>query len=212
MTVRDLLDGNARWAAGVDAADPTFFNRLSHQQTPEYLWIGCSDSRVQAAQLVALEPGEIFVHRNVANLAVASDLNMLAVLQYGVEILQVRDVVVCGHYGCGGVRAALRGISLGLIDNWLAPLRSLAEAHRDALAALPGETAKVDRLCELNVAAQVANVAATPIVQAAWRRGQSLSVHGLIYRLVDGRLRDLDLTLDGPDALPAEQVLTTAES
>jgi len=210
MTVRDLLDGNVRWAAGVDAADPTFFDRLSHQQTPEYLWIGCSDSRVQAAQLVALEPGEVFVHRNVANLVVASDLNMLAVLQYGVEILKVRDVVVCGHYGCGGVRAALRGAELGLIDNWLAPLRSLAQAHHEALADLPGETAKVDRLCELNVTAQVANVAQTPVIQAAWRRGQSVAVHGLIYRLVDGRLRDLEVTLDGPDALPPAQRLSPA--
>jgi carbonic anhydrase len=176
---------------------------LSQQQSPEYLWIGCSDSRVPANEIVDLHPGELFVHRNVANLVVASDLNMLSVLQYAVEILRVRHVIVCGHYGCGGVRAALRRVELGLIDNWLEPLRRLVDQHAADLAAQGGEAAQVDRLCEINVVRQAANVAQTPIVQGAWRRGAGVSVHGWIYGLTNGRLRDLGCTLSGPADLRA---------
>jgi carbonic anhydrase len=208
MSLKDLLDNNARWAAQKDAADPAYFRMLSQQQSPEYLWIGCSDSRVPANEIVDLHPGELFVHRNVANLVVASDLNMLSVLQYAVEILRVRHVIVCGHYGCGGVRAALRRVELGLIDNWLEPLRRLCGQHAEDLAACDGEAAQTDRLCEINVIRQAANVAQTPIVQGAWRRGQPLSVHGWIYALGDGRLRDLGCTLSGADDLHLAARLT----
>ncbi|MDZ7790149.1 MAG: carbonic anhydrase [Xanthomonadales bacterium] len=174
---------------------------MSQQQSPEYLWIGCSDSRVPANEIVDLHPGELFVHRNVANLVVASDLNMLSVLQYAVEVLKVRHVIVCGHYGCGGVRAALRRREMGLIDNWLEPLRRLVQHHRAELDALDGEAARTDRLCEINVMRQAANVAQTPIVQGAWRRGQAVAVQGWIYGLSDGRLRDLGCTLRGCEDL-----------
>jgi carbonic anhydrase len=203
MSIRELLDNNARWAAKKDAEDPGYFRTLSQQQSPEYLWIGCSDSRVPANEIVDLHPGELFVHRNVANLVVASDLNMLSVLQYAVEVLKVRHVIVCGHYGCGGVRAALRRREMGLIDNWLEPLRRLVQHHRDELGALDGEAARTDRLCEINVTRQAANVAQTPIVQGAWRRGQAVEVHGWIYGLTDGRLRDLGCTLRAPEDLDA---------
>ncbi|MBK1697415.1 carbonate dehydratase [Rhodovibrio salinarum] len=201
MSLKDLLDNNARWAAQIDAEDPQYFRMLSQQQSPEYLWIGCSDSRVPANQIVDLHPGELFVHRNVANLVVASDLNMLAVLQFAVETLRVRHVIVTGHYGCGGVRAALRRVELGLIDNWLEPLRRLGAQHAEELASLGDEAAQTDRLCEINVVQQATNVAQTPIIQGAWRRGQKVSVHGWIYGLADGRLRDLGCTLRGPDDL-----------
>jgi len=207
MSLQDLLDNNARWASEKHAQDPTYFRMLSAQQSPEYLWIGCSDSRVPANEIVDLHPGELFVHRNVANLALASDLNMLSVLQYAVEILRVRYVIVCGHYGCGGVRAALRRVELGLIDNWLEPLRRLSDQHARELAACDGEAARSDRLCEINVKRQAANVAQTPIVQSAWRRGQPVSVHGWIYGLGDGRLRDLGCTLSKPaDLHPAARL------
>ena len=208
MSLHDLLENNRRWAASVAEADPDYFPRLSRQQAPDYLWIGCSDSRVPANEIVDLHPGELFVHRNVANLVVASDLNMLSVLQYAVEILRVRHVIVCGHYGCGGVRAALRRVELGLIDNWLEPLRRLCDQHAGDLAAQGGEAARTDRLCEINVIRQAANVAQTPIVQGAWRRGQPLSVNGWIYGLGDGRLRDLGCTLTGPDDLHLAARLT----
>jgi carbonic anhydrase len=202
MSIERLLANNQRWASRVDAADPDYFNRLSAQQTPEYLWIGCADSRVPANQVIDLDPGEVFVHRNVANLVVASDLNVLSVLEYAVAALRVRHVIVCGHYGCGGVTAALRGgAQLDLTDHWLQPLRRLHAAYRRELAELPDERARIDRLCELNVMAQVDNVAATPIVQSAWRRGQELAVHGLIYGLADGRLRDLGHTRRAVDQL-----------
>jgi carbonic anhydrase len=185
-----LFANNAEWAASVADSDPEFFSNLARQQQPEYLWIGCADSRVPANQIIGLAPGEVFVHRNVANLVVHTDLNCLSVLQYAVDVLQVRHVIVCGHYGCGGIAAADDTAQLGLIDNWLHHIRDVLAKHRDALDALDLE-ARRDRLCELNVLEQANNVARTTIVRNAWARGQTLSVHSLIYRLTDGRLRRL---------------------
>ena len=198
----DLADGqmaqlfanNREWAAASLARDPEFFSRLVSQQAPAYLWIGCSDSRVPANEIVGLAPGEVFVHRNVANLVLHSDMNCLSVLQYAVEVLKVRDIIICGHYGCGGVAASVQSGSMGLISNWLRPIRELAEYHAGTLEHLSG-TARTDRLCELNVIKQVANVANTTIVQDAWYRGQKLSVHGLCYGLGDGLLRNLDVSV-----------------
>lgn len=204
----ELFENNRRWRTEKTATDPDFFRRLSRTQAPAYLWIGCSDSRVPANEILGLDPGEVFVHRNVANLVVASDTNLLAVLQYGVAVLGVRDVLVAGHYGCGGVRAAMKGHSgLGFVDAWLQPLTGLYAAHRAELDAIPDGDARADRLCELNVAAQVDNLAATTMVQDAWARGQPLNLHGLIYSLADGRLRDLGCTRSGPvAAAPAAAV------
>ena len=193
-----ILAGNRRWAAGVRKNDPQFFARLAAQQSPRYLWIGCADSRVPATEICGLAPGEIFVHRNVANVVVHSDLNCLSVLQYAVQVLKVEQVVVCGHLGCGGVRAALRGDRLGLIDNWLQHVRDVALAHEERLAAVPDETARWDLLCKLNVAEQVRNVSRTTVVQHAWRSGQALSVHGVVYRIEDGLLHDLGFEIRGP--------------
>jgi carbonic anhydrase len=178
--------------------DPDYFERLSHLQTPEYMWIGCSDSRVPANVITGLQPGEVFVHRNVANLVVHTDLNCLSVLQYAVDVLRVRHVIVCGHYGCGGVRAALEPNRLGLIDNWLRHVRDVHEQHRAVVDAMADHFARVDRLCELNVIEQVRHVCQTTIVQEAWDRAQPLSVHGWIYGLHDGRLRDLGLSASSP--------------
>jgi len=186
----DLFAGNRAWAAATVAADPAFFTTLAERQTPAYLWIGCSDSRVPANQIVDLPPGDVFVHRNVANVVVHTDLNCLSVLQYAVDVLGVRDVIVCGHYGCGGVRAVLEGSRLGLIDNWLRHVADVADDHRAELDLLAPD-ARVDRLCELNVIRQVENVCQTTIVEEAWARGQDLTVHGLVYGLGDGLLRDL---------------------
>ena len=196
-SIATLLDNNRRWAADVTAKDPEFFRRLARQQAPEFLWIGCADSRVPANEIVGLLPGEIFVHRNVANLVVHSDLNCLAVLQYAVEVLKVRDVIVCGHYGCGGVVAALHDQTFGLIDNWLCHIKDVRNAHRAELEALADPGQRADRLCELNVAAQVANVCSTTILQDAWRRGQPVHVHGFVYGLHDGLMRDLGLHVSG---------------
>jgi carbonic anhydrase len=193
-----LLENNRRWAAEIKQREPDFFARLSRQQSPQYLWIGCSDSRVPANQIVGLMPGELFVHRNVANVVHHADLNCLAVLQFAVEVLHVRHVIVCGHYGCGGVLAALRNEKLGLIDNWLRSVQEVYLARRDQVDALPDEPLRHDRLCELNVARQVFNVANTTVVQDAWRRQQPLSVYGWIYSLKDGRLRELVNCLSGP--------------
>ena len=193
-----ILAGNRRWAAGIRQNDPQFFARLEAQQSPRYLWIGCADSRVPATEICGLAPGEIFVHRNVANVVVHSDLNCLSVLQYAVQVLKVEQVIVCGHLGCGGVRAALRGDRLGLIDNWLQHVRDVALAHDARLAALPDESARWDMLCKLNVAEQVRNVSRTTVVQHAWRSGQALSVHGVVYRIEDGLLHDLGLEIRGP--------------
>jgi carbonic anhydrase len=188
--IEKLLADNEAWAAGIGAADPGFFGRLARQQRPEYLWIGCSDSRVPANQITGLAPGEVFVHRNVANVVVQTDFNLLAVLQYAVDVLEVKDVIVCGHYGCGGVTAALENHRHGIIDNWLRHVRNVARRNQQELAGL-GAAAAVDRLCELNVLAQVENVAGTTIVEDAWARGQALCIHGWIYRLDNGRLRPL---------------------
>jgi len=193
----ELLEGNRAWAAAMVLDDPAFFTNLSKGQAPEYLWIGCSDSRVSANQITGLAPGEVFVHRNVANVVVHTDLNSLSVLQYAVDVLHVRHVIVCGHYGCGGVTAALTGARHGLIDNWLRHVTDVAEQHAGELADLP-EAGRVDRLCELNVAAQVANVCHTTIARDAWAAGHDLTVHGLVYGLHDGLLRDLGVSISGP--------------
>jgi carbonic anhydrase len=191
----DLLENNRRWAADRTRVDPGFFSRLVAQQAPAYLWIGCSDSRVPANEIVDLPPGELFVHRNVANVVVHTDLNCLSVLQYAIDALQVKDIIVCGHYGCGGVRAALAGTKLGLIDNWLRHVQDVNRKHASELEGLSAE-AREDRLCELNVLEQAINVCQTTIVQDAWERGQSISVHAWIYRLDDGLLRDLRFDVD----------------
>ena len=198
----DLLSNNRRWAEGVRRRDPDFFNRLAGQQAPRYLWIGCSDSRVPANEIVDLLPGELFVHRNVANLVVHSDLNCLSVLQYAVDVLRVEHVIVCGHYGCSGVEAAWKRTPLGLIDNWLRHLQDIAERHAGSFGPEMVGSQAADRLAELNVLEQVVNVCRTTMVQDAWRRGQPLGVHGWIYRLQDGLLHDLGLTVTGENALP----------
>lgn len=194
-TLRHLFDNNAAWAARLRQQDPDFFLKLSRQQFPSYLWIGCSDSRVPANEIVGLLPGELFVHRNVANLVVHTDLNCLTVMQFAMDILKVRHVIVCGHYGCSGVQAALRGDRLGLSDNWLRHLQDVRQKHRENLADVRDVSGASDRLCELNVIEQVANVCQTTIVRDAWVRGQELTVHGWIYGLKDGLLRDLGATV-----------------
>jgi carbonic anhydrase len=188
-----LFANNRRWAANHIARDPDFFSRLANQQAPAHLWIGCSDSRVPANEIVGLLPGEMFVHRNVANVVVHSDLNCLAVLQYAVEVLGVRHVIVCGHYGCGGVRAAVASEANGLVDNWLGHVRDVAQKHQAQLAAIADASRRVDRLCELNVIEQVVTVSDTTIVRDAWESGRELTVHGWIYALQDGLLRDLGM-------------------
>jgi carbonic anhydrase len=200
-TLKQLFDNNRAWAAGVTARDPEFFATLSRQQSPRYLWIGCADSRVPANEIVGLRPGELFVHRNVANVVVHTDLNCLAVLQYAVDVLKVEHVIVCGHYGCGGVQAADAGQSLGLVDGWLRHVKEVRERHRALLDGEAEPVARVNRLCELNVIEQVRSVCSTSVVHEAWRRGQRLSVHGWIYALRDGLLRDLGLTVTAPGEL-----------
>jgi carbonic anhydrase len=193
-----LFEANRRWAASMIAADPAFFTDLEHEQRPAYLWIGCSDSRVPANQIVGLPPGTVFVHRNVGNLVVHTDLNCLSVLQYAVDVLQVRHVIVTGHYGCGAIAAALDGGSLGLIDNWLRHIQDTAHERQGELDAIADPADRANRLCELNVAEQVSNVSRTTIVRDAWRRGHALAIHGWIYHLHDGLLHDLDVTVSGP--------------
>ncbi len=200
-TLKKLFESNRAWAEEISAREPGFFRQLARQQTPEYLWIGCSDSRVPSTQLVSLSPGQMFVHRNVANLVVHTDLNCLSVMQYAVDALKVKHVIVCGHYGCGGVQAALVGARLGLIDNWLRHVQDVAEKHSDALARAATDHERLRLLCELNVREQVANVCRTTVVQEAWERGQELSVHGWIYALEDGLLRDLGLCVTCPEDL-----------
>lgn len=187
---QDLLRNNRDWAARKLAADPQFFSRLQHQQAPKWLWIGCSDSRVPANEIVGLDPGEMFVHRNVANVVVHTDLNCLSVLQYAVEVLKVQHVIVCGHYGCGGVRAAWERRQFGLIDNWLRNVQDVAEHHHDHLGGLTGGTRAEDRLCELNVLEQARNVCRTTVLQDAWRNHGTVTVHGWIYSLQDGLIRE----------------------
>ena len=201
-TLRQLFDQNRAWAARMRQRDPHVFENLSRLQAPEYLWIGCSDSRVPANQIVGLAPGELFVHRNVANVVVHSDLNCLSVLQFAIDRLGVKHVIVCGHYGCGGVQAALETERHGLVDHWLRHVRDVRHRHRDELEALPTDDDRVNRLCELNVIWQVRNVGTTPTVQEAWARGQRIEVHGWIYDLKDGLLRDLGATLGQPEDIP----------
>lgn len=200
--LQNLFDNNRQWAEGRVRLDPDFFDRLSRQQAPRYLWIGCSDSRVPANEIVGLDSGELFVHRNVANVVVHTDFNCLSVIQYAVEVLKVDHIIVCGHYGCGGIKTALTGGQLGLIDNWLRHIKDICNLHQRRLDAITDDKERLDRLCELNVAQQVANVCHTTIVQNAWQRGEALSVHGWIYSLNDGLLKDLGLCIDGPNQIP----------
>jgi len=199
---KQLFENNRRWAARMTALDPDFFAALSRQQSPKFLWIGCSDSRVPANEIVGLLPGELFVHRNVANVVIHTDLNCLSVLQYAIDILHVEHIMVCGHYGCGGVRAAMSHAELGLIDNWLRSIKDVYQGNRATLDFMADEGARLDRLCELNVAQQVANVCHTTIVQGAWRHGRQVTVHGFIYDVRDGLLRDLGFCVDGMDQIP----------
>jgi carbonic anhydrase len=198
-----LFANNRAWAADMTRREPDFFERLARQQAPEFLWIGCSDSRVPANQIVGLLPGELFVHRNVANVVLHGDLNCLSCIEYAVDALRVRHIIVCGHYGCGGVLAALRDERLGLIDNWLRPIQDVRQQHADELRALPSEAARHARLCELNVIAQALHVCQTTIVRDAWRRQQPLTVHGWIYSLSDGLLRDLGMCISDAAELAA---------
>ncbi len=197
-----LFAKNRTWAAEMTRQDPDFFKRLSHQQAPQYLWIGCSDSRVPANQIVGLLPGEMFVHRNIANVVVHSDLNCLSTIQFAVDVLQVGHIIVCGHYGCGGVLAALRDDRVGLCDNWLRHVQDVRGRHQAELDALP-EAQRHNRLCELNVLRQVVNVSKTTVVRDAWARRQELAVHGWVYDIKDGLLRDLGLCLTSEEELTA---------
>ena len=194
-----LIDQNRAWAENIKASDPDFFQTLAKQQTPRFLWIGCADSRVPSTQLAGMKPGEMFVHRNVANLVVHTDFNCLSVMQYAVDVLKVEHIIVCGHDGCGGVKAAMSNLQFGLIDNWLRHVQDVVHEHEEELAKIEDENERLDRLCELNVIEQVRNVGRTTIVQSAWERGQELVVHGWIYGLQDGLLRDLGVTIDNAD-------------
>ena len=198
-----LKANNRAWAARKVAADTDFFARLARQQAPEYLWIGCSDSRVPANEIVDLDPGELFVHRNVANLAPPQDANYLSVLQFAVDVLKVKHILVVGHYGCGGIAAAVDGQRRGLIDHWLHPIREVSHDHRRELEEIPEDRARLDRLCELNVIRQVKNVASDVFVQDAWARGQTVCVHGWVYSIETGLVNDLEVAVDGPAALDA---------
>ena len=210
-TLDHLFASNQAWARRIREQDPDFFRKLSEQQSPSYLWIGCSDSRVPANEIVGLLPGELFVHRNIANLVVHTDLNCLSVMQFAVDLLKVRHIIVCGHYGCSGVGAALRRDRLGLADNWLRHVQDVRQKHEQTLAKTDGQTEAANRLCELNVIEQVANVCQTTIACDAWTRGQELTVHGWIYGLQDGRLRDLNATVSQPEeALPAYEAALAA--
>jgi carbonic anhydrase len=199
--LKRLLDQNKAWAKGIKASDPEFFQTLAKQQSPTYLWIGCSDSRVPATQLVGMVPGEMFVHRNVANVVVHTDFNCLSVIQYAVDGLKVEHIIVCGHHGCGGVKAAMSNLQYGLIDNWLRHVQDVLHVYETELSQIEDESKRLDRLCELNVIEQVVNVSRTTIVQNAWQRGQELVVHGWIYGLEDGLLRDLEISIDSSEEL-----------
>ena len=201
--LKELLENNRAWSERIHANDPGLFRTLAQQQTPHYLWIGCSDSRVPATQLVGLPPGELFVHRNVANVVVHTDFNCLSVLQFAVDLLGVSHVIVCGHDGCGGVLAAMQNLKLGLADNWLRHVQDVMHSHESLLSEISDQTQRLNRLCELNVIEQVLNVSRTTIVQNAWGRGQELAVHGWIYGIADGLLRDLDICITNPTELSA---------
>ena len=205
--LRHLFQNNSAWAAEITRRDPDFFNALSSQQAPAHLWIGCSDSRVPANEIVGLLPGEMFVHRNVANVVVHGDLNCLSVIQYAVDVLRVRHIIVCGHYGCGGVLSALRDDKLGLVDNWLRHVQDVRWKHQDQLDELHTQAEQHDRLCELNVVEQVVNVAQTTVVRDAWSRNQPVAVHGWVYGLRDGLLRDLGMVITS-----AEELLVKAKA
>ena len=200
----DCFAANRRWAADTATRDPGFFQRLESVQRPELLWIGCSDSRLPPNEIIGRIPGELFVHRNVANVVEHTDVNCLSVLQFAIDVLKVKHIIVCGHYGCGGVRAAMSTQRLGLIDNWLRHIRDVHLWNRDELAAIADPEARADRLAELNVTAQVANVCHTTIVQDAWNRGQAVTVHGWIYALSNGLLRELGPVIESPDQIPPE--------
>ena len=200
--LKQLFEQNREWAEQIKAEDPQFFEKLASQQAPEYLWIGCSDSRVPANELLGLLPGDVFVHRNVANLVVHTDFNCLSVIQYAVEVLKVKHIIVCGHYHCGGVIAARGHKEYGLIDNWLRNIKDINYKYRDHIEEIEDEHERQDYMCELNVLEQVANVCYTSIVQNAWRRGQELAVHGWIYDVKDGLLRDLDITVNALEQIP----------
>jgi carbonic anhydrase len=201
--LKRLLDQNRAWAENIKASDPDFFQTLAKQQSPRFLWIGCADSRVPATQLAGMMPGEMFVHRNVANVVVHTDFSCLSVMQYAVDVLKVDHIIVCGHHGCGGVKAAMDNLQLGLIDNWLRHVQDVIDAHEETLSKIDDEDERLDRLCELNVIEQVRNVGRTTIVQSAWERGQELVVHGWIYGLQDGLLRDLGVSIDNAKAVAA---------
>ena len=196
-----LFERNKNWAAAMVATNPDFFTSLLNQQSPQYLWIGCSDSRVPANELLGLAPGELFVHRNIANVVVHSDLNCLSVLQFAIDVLKVKHVIICGHYGCSGVHAAMVNRRVGLADNWLRHVQDVSQKHEKYLGELLTPAARANRMVELNVTEQVVNTAQTTVVQDAWERGQELTIHGWVYGLHDGRLRDLGMTVNGPDEL-----------
>lgn len=206
--LQQLFANNRQWAEAIKEEDPAFFTKLARQQAPEYLWIGCADSRVPANEIVGLLPGELFVHRNIANVVLHTDLNCLSVMQFAVDVLRVKHIIVTGHYGCGGVKAAMRNDQLGLSDGWLRSIRDLYYEKRNTLKLIANEEEQVDRMCELNVIRQVGNVSHTSIVQNAWHRGQPLTVHGFIYGIKDGHLKDLEVTVDGPDQIPEQYRLS----
>jgi len=207
--IEHLFQNNRAWAASIKARDPKFFSTLAEQQAPQYLWIGCADSRVPANEIVGLLPGQIFVHRNIANLVVHTDLNCLSVLQFAVDLLKVRHVLVVGHYGCSGVNAALMNLRVGLTDNWLRHVQDVRMKHDALVDRMPEGSVRADALCELNVVEQVVNVCHTTIVQDAWAKGQALSIHGWVYALQDGLVRDLHMSVSGPAEIPSvyERVL-----
>jgi carbonic anhydrase len=205
-----LFDSNKAWSEDIRRRDPAFFEKLSQQQSPEYLWIGCADSRVPANEIVGLLPGELFVHRNVANVVVHTDLNCLSVIQFAVDVLKVRHVIVCGHYGCSGVRAALGRDRLGLVENWLRHVQDVRNKHADVISVLAESAEQADRLCELNVIEQVVNVCETSILRDAWERGQDVSVHGWIYGIQDGLLRDLGMTVSAPSEVEGQRAQAVA--
>ena len=199
--LKNLFENNKKWAEKVRKSDPEFFLNLSRQQKPEYLWVGCSDSRVPANEIIGMLPGEVFVHRNIANLVIHTDLNCLSVIQYSVEVLKVKHIIVCGHYGCGGVQAAMDNRAHGLIDNWIRNIKDLYRVHQAQIDSLQNEKEKINLMCELNVVEQVANICHTAIVQNAWSSGQKLSVHGWIYSIEDGILKDLNVCATGLDEI-----------
>ncbi|MGA1599508.1 MAG: carbonate dehydratase [bacterium] len=200
-SIEDLLENNRYWSRQHEARDPGYFERLSVQQKPYYLWIGCSDSRVPANEIIGMHPGELFVHRNIANLVFHTDMNCLSVLQYAVDVLEIKEVIICGHYGCGGVKAAMEGRTFGLIDNWISIIRYLYQRDQEELEALD-EQARWDRMCELNVINQVERLAATNTVQQAWKRGQQLTIHGWVYQIKNGLVKDLKVSISSSKQVP----------